>query len=642
MARDSHEGSYRNPQSCRFELEALDARVLPSVTLRFDYTYDTSGFFRSAEARAALEAAAAQIAPLVEDNLSAVRPTGNNTWTAQFYNPIRATTVNLTNYNINQNEIVVFVGATNLYAGELGLTTSGGYTATGDRAWLNTVKGRGQTGTLSATKTDYSTWGGMITFDADSKWNFGNKAVQEDEFDFTSVALHEIMHIFGFGLGEPAFTRHISNGLFNGPNATSVYGKGIPVVGDPPDHFAPGVEFEGSADVMQPSLLPGTRRRISTFDKAVLADIGWDISSANIRTTGRESSLSPVVANIPAAAPAMSTAPVMTPVAPIPAAQPVVSSGRFAVGTVNMAMVYGASGELIRSYVPYGSNFTGGVRVLMSDVTGDGNLDLLTATGAGMTGMVYLFDGVTGNQLAWLQPFETSFTGGLHIASADLNADGKEDLVVTPDDGGGAIVTVFDGSELAQGRMRQWNRFYGLNDSNFRGGVRPSLGDLNNDGTPDLVVSAGLGGGPRVAMIDGRTIGVNRIPVNLTGDFFAFESSLRNGVYLTVEDINGDGFDDVVAGAGPGGGPRVTSFDGRSLLAGRQQIVNNYFVGETNNRNGVRVANTDLDADGRPELLATSGDTVSVYRSTVPGIAPPFAFRLTIPNPAGPDGLHVG
>ena len=68
-------------------------------------------------------------------------------------------------------------------------------------------------------------------------------------------------------------------------------------------------------------------------------------------------------------------------------------------------------------------------------------------------------------------------------------------------------------------------------------------------------------------------------------------------------DLNGDGIADLFAGGGPGGGPRVTVFSGRDLLAGQQVVLTNFFAGDTSSRSGVRVAVKNLDGDNRADLV---------------------------------------
>jgi hypothetical protein len=286
-------------------------------------------------------------------------------------------------------------------------------------------------------------------------------------------------------------------------------------------------------------------------------------------------------------------------------------------------------------------------------VDGDGIPDTVAVTGPGTAIRVTVLSGKGGSVLvAPFDPFEGSFfAGGGFVTAADLNGDGKAEVIVTPDQGGGPRVAVFT---VANGSTTLAASFFGIDDANFRGGARAAAGDVNGDGVPDLVVSAGFGGGPRIAVFDGKSL-LTGSPQHLVGDFFAFEPVLRNGAFVAVGDLDGDGYGDLVFGAGPGGGPRVLAVSGKQLLdIGGTAAVNvpiaNFFSGDVNGRGGVRVALKNTDGDRQADLVVGTGggqaSKVRVYpgKNTAGVSGEPTGF--TDLDPFGgavlADGVYVG
>ncbi len=311
-------------------------------------------------------------------------------------------------------------------------------------------------------------------------------------------------------------------------------------------------------------------------------------------------------------------------------------------GTDILVRSYNAIGTPDFTYVPSPLvGYTGGARVSTADFDGDGVPDIVVGTGPGVPTQVIVTNGVTLKEMFRIQPFEASFTGGVYVTAGDVTGDGIPELIITPDEGGGPRVRVFNGNGF--GIIAD---FFGIDDVNFRGGARAAVGDINGDKVGDLIVAAGFGGGPRVAGYDGRSLGTGS-PVKLFADFFAFEQGLRNGIFVAAGDVDGDGKAELIAGGGPGGGPRVTIFSGNALLSNAQLPIGDFFAGDPNSRGGVRVAVKDLDGDKRADIITGSGTAAgskvtAYFGKNINGIGQiPEAFSFdAFPGFAG--GVFVG
>jgi hypothetical protein len=293
------------------------------------------------------------------------------------------------------------------------------------------------------------------------------------------------------------------------------------------------------------------------------------------------------------------------------------------------------TGALRNDFFAFDPSFLGGVRVATGDVNGDGIPDIVAAAGPTGGPQVNVFDGATGFLIRSFFAYDPSFTGGVNVAVGDVNGDGQADIITGAGPGGGPHVKVFDGRT---GAVIQ--SFFAY-DATFTGGVSVAAGDVNLDGFADIVTGAGPGGGPHVKVFDGKTGA-------LTRSFFAFPGTFTGGVNVAAGDVTGDGFADVIAGAGPGGGPGVNVYDGRggALVFSFNAfdpgvILPSVIVSDKRYESGVRVGVTSV-VSGRESIVVGTGPGRS---SQVKVINPVSFLPSEVIDPFNPlyiGGVYVG
>lgn len=320
------------------------------------------------------------------------------------------------------------------------------------------------------------------------------------------------------------------------------------------------------------------------------------------------------------------TPPGPTPIVPDGANPFAVGAG---IGGVPVIAVFGQNGQGRGIVIPFPASFRGGVRVATGDVNGDGVADLIAGAGPGGAPQVTIIDGRTLQPLTSFYAFPATFSGGVYVAAGDVNGDGRADVIVGAGEGGGPQVNVYSGAdgrlvrafyafdprftggvrvaagdldadrkaevvcgagpggrpEVAAFHMEQFYRIARFTPYpvGFTGGVTVAVADVTGDGRPDVLTGAGSGGGPQVNVIGG----VAGTDTDLNGDgigdflsaadqrgysvpeasFYAFPLAFSGGVRVGAQYLGSGRPPALLAEAGPGGGPEVLSFDGRTQAA---------------------------------------------------------------------------
>jgi hypothetical protein len=248
------------------------------------------------------------------------------------------------------------------------------------------------------------------------------------------------------------------------------------------------------------------------------------------------------------------------------------------------------------------------------------------AIGAGAGGgpRVQIFDSATKEKVYDAFPYEASFTGGVQVAVGDVNGDGYADIITGTGVGGGPRIVVINGADFSV-----LSDFFAY-ESSFRGGVMVAAGDLDGDGVDEIIAGSGVGGGPVIKTFNAQGQQLSA--------FLSFDESLRFGVNVTAGDFNGDGKEEIAAALGAGGGPEVRFFD---INGGAVPELSPIETMDLEMRGGLFLAAGDVDRNGRTDLIVASGGVSGPRVQAYSGSDLSILMDRMVLDPAFTGGVRV-
>jgi FG-GAP-like repeat/FG-GAP repeat len=309
-----------------------------------------------------------------------------------------------------------------------------------------------------------------------------------------------------------------------------------------------------------------------------------------------------------------------------------------------------------------------GVRVAVGDVNGDGRNEIVTAPGKDAWTELKVFDGRSFGQLKTVLPFkDATWWAGAYVATGDTNGDGRDEIVEGLDAGCCTSLHVLDA--VSGGELSGFAPY----GNNSQVGARVAAGDLNGDGTAD-VISVPLGstrisafrvsGGAPFRTIDafgGEITGPVSIAAgDVTGDAraeivaaaptaYGVEVKIFNAstgtadtalspyggesvssVAVGLGDVNGDGRTDIVLSADTAAGTEVEAVDTNGVE------LTQFYVLDASIVPGASVAAGDLDGDGKAEIVLGGGPTSAPWPPSSNGPAQ----RVAVYEADGTEAHH--
>ena len=183
--------------------------------------------------------------------------------------------------------------------------------------------------------------------------------------------------------------------------------------------------------------------------------------------------------------------------------------------------IFDNKGNVLGSFDVTAQGLDGGVTVSAGDIDSDGEIEIVTGTGGGSLPLVQIFDKL-GNKEKQFLAYPEFFRGGVNVALGDVDADGQIEIVTSAGFGGGPQVRIFSATGQVKGQ------FFAF-ESGFRGGANVAVADIDSDGKVEIIAGSGQGRESEIRTF--QKTGVQYLQETV---FSVFEDGYEGGVFVGI------------------------------------------------------------------------------------------------------------